>query len=82
MFTVLYTIRGNKDNNRDHIDQMKKDKYKKVTFHYHPAARKDLGRPQKLAAKLYKMLDGLSHDRKMKSKWIIKMTCKFINKFV
>ena len=63
MFLVLYTVRNNKGNERDHIGQMEEDKYKKVTLHYYPAARKDLGRPCKNWQQSCKMLDGLSHDR-------------------
>jgi hypothetical protein len=63
MFSVLYTVRDNKGNERDHIDQMEEDKYKKVTIHYHPAARKDVGRPCKNWQQSCKMLDGLSHYR-------------------
>ena len=32
MFSVVYTVRDNKGNKRDHIHQMEEDKYKKVIF--------------------------------------------------
>jgi hypothetical protein len=64
MFSVFYTVRDNKGNERDHIDQTEEDKYKKVTLHYHHAARKDLGRPCNNWQQSCKMLAGLSHDRK------------------
>ena len=82
MFSVLYTIRDNKGNRKDHVDQEEEDKQKKFTHHYHPVARKDLkdlGRPCKNWQQSCKMLGGLRHDRKTKSKLIIKMTCKLIN---
>jgi len=82
MFSVLYTVRDNKGNRKDHVDQMEEDKRKNVTLHYHPAARKDLGRPCKNWQQGCKMLDGLRYDRKTKSKLIIKMTCKLIDHLV
>ena len=82
VFSVLYTVRDNKGKRKDHIDQMEEDECKKVTLHYHPAPRKGLGRPCKNWQQICKMLGGLRHDRKTKSKLIIKMTCKLINHLV
>jgi hypothetical protein len=61
---------------------MEEDKYTKVSFRYHPARRKDLGRPCKKWQQSWKMLEGLSHDRKMKNKLRINITFKLIESFV
>jgi hypothetical protein len=82
VFSFLCTVRGNKGKRKDHVDRMEEDKSKKVTLHYHPAARKDLGRPCKNWQQSCKMLGGLRYDRKTKSKLIIEMTCKLINHLV
>jgi hypothetical protein len=66
VFSVLYTVRDNEGNEGGHIDQMEEDKYKNVTLLYHPAARKDLGRPGTNWHQSCKMLDGISHDRNKK----------------
>jgi len=47
MFSVSYTVRDNKGKRKDHVNEMEEDKRKRVTLHYHPAARKDLSRPCK-----------------------------------
>jgi hypothetical protein len=82
MFSVSYTVRDNKGKRKDHVDEMEEDKRKRVTLHYHPAARKDLSRPCKNWRQSCKILSGLRHDRKTRSKLIIKMTCKLINHLV
>ena len=60
---------------------MEEGKYTKVTFHYNATGRKDLGRPCKNWQQSWKMLEGLSHDRKTKNKLIINVTVKLIEEF-